>query len=382
MVDWKAVLYQEHLTLSKPRIVNPNVTIAFTTLPMPYAFAWQIFKLWIWAGPVFGYRNPVHDPIRLPFFGPKYLRRVIKRVHPDLIHSLEFQSNGYLTLAAKRKFPPGRFPFWIATNYGSDLYFYRNIPRDNRKLRNLLAQVDYYLCECARDEKIAREMGLRAPAGAVLPNGGGLDLDEVRVMERQIPTSRRRVIAVKGYENWSGRAIMALKALQLCATLLKDYDIIVYKPDVACTKYVASIRRSELRITIQPYTSHQNMLALFGLSRIYLGISLSDGISTSMLEAMAMGAFPIQTCTSCADEWFEDGRGGFIVRPQVEEIAGRLRQALEDDILVDLAAASNWKICEERLDSRKIGQMVRDQYDSILAVSRKSAAGDSRPAGS
>jgi glycosyltransferase involved in cell wall biosynthesis len=186
------------------------------------------------------------------------------------------------------------------------------------------------------------------------------------------------VIAVKGYENWSGRAIMALQALQLCSTLLRDYEIVVYTPDVACSRYVASIGRRELRITVLPRTSHQDILALFGRSRIYLGVSLSDGISTSMLEAMAMGAFPIQTCTSCADEWFEDGRGGFIVRPQVEEIAGRLRQALEDDILVDLAAASNWKICEERLDSRKIGQIVRDQYDSILAVSRASAADASR----
>jgi len=80
-----------------------------------------------------------------------------------------------------------------------------------------------------------------------------------------------------------------------------------------------------------------------------------------------MGAFPIQTGTSCADEWLESGRSGFIVPPQVEEIAVWIRRALEDDMLVDMAAVINWKICLERLDHNKIGQIVRDQYDSILA---------------
>jgi glycosyltransferase involved in cell wall biosynthesis len=46
-----------------------------------------------------------------------------------------------------------------------------------------------------------------------------------------------------------------------------------------------------------------------------VGHSLSEGISTSMLEAMAMGAIPIQTCTSCADEWIINGEAGFLVEP-------------------------------------------------------------------
>ena len=50
--------------------------------------------------------------------------------------------------------------------------------------------------------------------------------------------------------------------------------------------------------------SHQKMLEVFAQSKIYVGLSESDGISTSMLEAMAMGAIPVQTSTACCDEWF------------------------------------------------------------------------------
>jgi len=46
-------------------------------------------------------------------------------------------------------------------------------------------------------------------------------------------------------------------------------------------------------INIVPPTNHAAILDLFGVARVYLGVSVTDGISTSMLEAMAMGAFPI-----------------------------------------------------------------------------------------
>jgi hypothetical protein len=45
----------------------------------------------------------------------------------------------------------------------------------------------------------------------------------------------------------------------------------------------------------------------FANSRIYIGASRSDGISTSFLEALVLGAYPIQTNTSCGNEWVEKG---------------------------------------------------------------------------
>ena len=53
------------------------------------------------------------------------------------------------------------------------------------------------------------------------------------------------------------------------------------------------------------FAEHEEIMWNFGQSRIYLGISISDAISTSVLESMAMGCFPIQTNTSCCEEWFE-----------------------------------------------------------------------------
>jgi glycosyltransferase involved in cell wall biosynthesis len=86
-----------------------------------------------------------------------------------------------------------------------------------------------------------------------------------------------------------------------------------------------------------------------------------------MLEAIAMGAFPIQTNTSCCDEWITDGESGFIVNPyDVEGIAERIRTAVADDQLVNRAADLNWATVQKRLDQREVARQVHDLYEWIF----------------
>ena len=116
-------------------------------------------------------------------------------------------------------------------------------------------------------------------------------------------------------------------------------------------------------------STHEVMLRMFARSRIYLGVSVSDGISTSMLEAMALGAFPIQTDTSCCDEWIRDGLGGFrIPADDVVAIAERIRRAATDDGLVNRAAELNWETVRTRLDQKELQQKAIGLYRSILGT--------------
>jgi hypothetical protein len=72
--------------------------------------------------------------------------------------------------------------------------------------------------------------------------------------------------------------------------------------------------------TVREKISRHEILDYLSKSRIYLGASKSDGISTSFLEALCLGAYPIQTDTSCASEWIELGFFGSIIRPDTSEI--------------------------------------------------------------
>jgi glycosyltransferase involved in cell wall biosynthesis len=97
-----------------------------------------------------------------------------------------------------------------------------------------------------------------------------------------------------------------------------------------------------------------------------MGLSMSDAISTSFLEAIVMGAFPIQSCTSCANEWVTSGETAFLVPPEDPQvIADALRRALVDDHLVDKAAEMNNKMLRERLDYKKVKDVVISTYQKI-----------------
>jgi len=80
---------------------------------------------------------------------------------------------------------------------------------------------------------------------------------------------------------------------------------------------------------------------------------------------MVYGAFPIQTDTSCASEWIENGKSGFIVRANdLAGISQAIKTALEDDALVDLAAELNFQTAQSRLDFKIVSEMSRNFYSS------------------
>ncbi|MBP1178531.1 glycosyltransferase [Methylobacterium sp. PvR107] len=296
--------------------------------------------------------------------GPHVLNSVIERVKPDLIHSMEFQHAGYLVLRAKELFS-GQFPPWLATNWGSDIFLFGREEAHHRQITRLLSQADFYSCECGRDVGLAREYGFRNTILPILPNSGGLDLERVNSLRSGIFPSQRKIIMVKGYDHFAGRAMVSLGVLESLADKLKDYEIVLFSVSSRPrTRALELSRDGILNTRVIDYATHDEILSLFSRARIYLGVSISDGISTSVLEAMSMGAFPIQTNTSCSAEWFNDGSTGFSVSPDdADRIRECFRIALSDDQLVDEAARVNRRIVADRLDRRVLSERVREFYD-------------------
>ena len=307
-------------------------------------------------------------PVLALFDRSFWLAQVIRTIKPDIIHSLEIQHAGYLTLAAREQLG-GKFPTWIVTNWGSDIYLFGRLAEHVDKIKAVLAACDYYSCECQRDVQLAREMGLRGEVLPVFPNTGGFDLARLTQFRQPGPTSSRRLILLKGYQHWAGRALVGLRAIELCASELCGYRVAIYlaSPEVKIAAELAS-QSTGIPIDLSPRCSHDDMLRLYGCARIYIGLSISDAISTSLLEAIVMGAFPIQSCTSCADEWIVDGETGLLVPPEdPEPIAAAIRRAISDDALVNRAAELNARLAVERLDQSVIQPQVVAMYEKIAA---------------
>lgn len=304
-----------------------------------------------------------------PFHGERTLLKVIEKIKPDIIHSMDFQQGGYLVDAAKKKSKTKNFPTWIATNWGSDLYYFQRFPEHKDAIQSALNNIDYYSCECERDIQLARDLGYDGKTLPVFPNSGGMDLDVAEKARSDIQPSERKTILIKGYQHFAGRALTALDAIEAVKDKLDGYDVVVFSA-FACSDVVArveSMAATGMSICWLPYISKEELSDYFARSRIYLGVSISDAISTSLLEAMVYGAFPIQTDTSCCDEWIKDAESGFIIpADNVDIIADRLSKALDDDNLVDRAASINWEVARARLDKNIIRMKAKSFYDMAM----------------
>jgi glycosyltransferase involved in cell wall biosynthesis len=320
--------------------------------------------------------RPLATP-RWPFSWPNrnvrsmHIARVIRSIKPDIVHSHEFQLAGYQTYGAKRILERlGRsFPTWIASSWGSDIYLFARLPAHARRVRALLRDLDYLLCDCPRDIALAKEYGLRGEALGVIPVSGGFDLDQMQMFRAPGPTSARRTITLKGYQHWAGRAQTGLRAIERCGDALRGYRLAIYaaSPDTV-EPARALCHRMGLELEFTSYTTApcpiESILRLHGRSRISIGLSISDGISASFLEAIAMGSYAIQSWPGCAHEWIEDGVTGSLVHPEdPDPIAEAIVRAVTNDDLVDEAAARNQETVRARLDFPKVRNDIINMYE-------------------
>jgi len=283
----------------------------------------------------------------------------------DIVHAMELQHAGYILSSIR---PRATFGKRIVSNWGSDIYWFQRFPRHKKRLKKLLEESTHYACECQRDIGLALNLGFSGTTMDVQPNAGPIALKDIEKGETSLFPSQRRIILVKGYTGFVGRADIALKALSLCSEELKGYEILLYSTDRRSRRLARNLSNEngvEIRSFKKYKMNHEQMLQLFRESRVYLGISMSDGISTSLLEAMASGAFPIQSDTSCADEWVINGTNGFIV-PWDDPVAISkcIQKALTDDVLVDSAREINTQISLKRLSPERVESSRKTFYST------------------
>jgi glycosyltransferase involved in cell wall biosynthesis len=303
------------------------------------------------------------------------LARLIESLRPDVIHSFELQTESYHLPAVAELLGGNLGAPWIVTTWGSDIFYFQRFPDHLEQIRRVLRGCDYLVPDCRRDEALARTYGFRGRVPLILPGSGGYRVDEMRRHMAVGAVSERRLVLVKGYQGWAGRALDALDAIELTAEALDGHEVIVYAASPAVEDKVRVLRkRGRLRIRTVPKMPHSELLVLFGRARVSIGVNATDGIPNSMLEAMTMGSFPIQSDTESTGEWITDGKNGLLVEQgNPRGIAAAIGRAIADAALVDRAAGLNERLIRERLDIEVVRPKVVEMYRQAAVGSARSA---------
>jgi hypothetical protein len=289
------------------------------------------------------------------------LRAAIKNFRPSIVHALELQNAGYLALRGLSGEKPKDLKL-LVTNWGSDIFWFQRFPKHKTKLQKLMKLADVYSAECERDVVLARNLGFTGQAMPVIPNAGGFSEADFAIP--RLAFSERKTIALKGYHGWVGRAKVSLEAVREMSKELQGYKIIVYSANKSVLKLAKQISKQtglEIKAFGKGAMSHKQVLEMFAKSKIYVGLSESDGISTSMLEAMAMGAIPVQTSTACCDEWFGDS-GVAVHEITVPAVKNAIRQGLK--FAEDPAnAEKNLETIKARASAEMVKKVALTFYD-------------------
>jgi glycosyltransferase involved in cell wall biosynthesis len=292
-----------------------------------------------------------------------YLKNFIKSFKLDFIHALEMQGAGYLLLSV------GREDFLgckvIVTNWGSDIYFYKNDPAHQILISRTLELADFYSAECVRDYHLARDFGFTGIDLPCIPNAGGFDFG--REEEIYPAPSLRKQVLVKGYGNTFGKAHLVVELLPYLLRKYPHFDFHIYSVTDDINDLLRELPTeisSRLKVTtVRNRLTHSQMISEFRKSRVYIGCSASDGISTSFLESLITGCYPIQTNTSCANEWVDRGALASIIPLDSQILKSEIERALLDDQLVNQAAIANLQVAQNYLSFSVIQQQSLKFYE-------------------
>ncbi len=313
----------------------------------------------------------------------QYIASLVNKLEPDCIHSLKTWNEGRYVLAAKKLLGNSLTCPWMHSVWGVDIHPQRDSPKQIQLIREVLSNCNYLLAGSSLDKDLAYKYGFSGHDFGVIPSGGGYDINQMQALIETASPSQRKVIAVKGYQTNGpgGKVLTALEALKLCGDILAGYTVVIHSAiGTHASKYLDDVRAAanevsdhcKVAVEFMPLSPLEIVWQLFGKSRIALAISSADGIPNAMLEAMIMGAYPIQSDTGGLDTWIEHGVNGSLAPyDDPQAIADAIRIAISDDQLVEKAAEMNRAATNSRIDTGVIRPRVIQTYQAILESSRK-----------
>mgnify|MGYP006429127337 CR=1 FL=1 len=292
----------------------------------------------------------------------EYLEYIIKRIEPDVIQSFEMQSCSYPILKTMKKFENIK---WIYSCWGSDLYYYSYFYLHYKIIKKVLKRIDFIFTDCKRDLNYAIKLGFNGESLGVLPGGSGYNISDFKSYKE--PLHKRKIILIKGYEHKFGRATNVLRSLELVQNEISNLNIIVFGSHQKVIDYIkcnnlnyVHYKRHEL--------SHPELIELMGKSLIYIGNSISDGIPNTLLEALMMGAFPIQSNPGGAtEEYINNKKNGLLINDpyNLVEISSLIKLAVQKKVLLEKAFFLNKNIADQRLERKKVKNKIIESYRLI-----------------
>lgn len=247
-------------------------------------------------------------------------RRVVHRLRPDLVHAHYATSYGMLATAA------GCHPL-VVTSHGDDVLVAPRSRLPRLVVRTVLRRSD--LITVPGDHMVPVVEAIIAPVvKRVLSFQYGVETDRLAALSdglratRDAVPGRIRVVCVR--QLWRlYRVDLLLRAVAQLRTEGVDVvcDIAGDGEERGALEALTRELRLEGHVRFHGYVQPAQAERLLASGDVYVSTSETDGLSVSLLEALAMGVVPVLTDIPANRGWVEDGVSGVLVGHSAEEVA-------------------------------------------------------------
>ena len=286
---FKIIIYPS--SFHKPSINLSKYIIPYDKIPMTLKIFSSIISIFNFSK--FFFNTKIY--IKQLKYNNSILSFTINKFKPHIVHCMEMQHAGYLYLDAKKiKHNINKV---IVSNYGSDIFYYQKFQYHKKKIKSLLDDNNIYTCESNRDVRLAKKIK-RNLKYFMIPNSCPITVKN-KIDKRKF--NSKKGIIIKGYQSKFGRAIYILNTLSSINYKLSNIRIYIFSCSYL-TRLFIKIRSRNLNIKIIETLPKKELMKYFSKSRIYIGASISDGLSTSAIDAVNSFVFPIQSDSSTLNE--------------------------------------------------------------------------------
>ncbi len=290
----------------------------------------------------------------------------IEEIRPDVVQSFVLFSAAFPILSVMERYQDIK---WIYSAWGNDLFFMKNFPEELKKIQITLPAIDYMFADCNRDAKLAEALGFKGGYLGTFPGGGGYELKSWEKFRR--PFKVRKTILIKGYQGMLGRAHYVIKAISSMKDELKSYQIVIFGCDYELKK---SIQEEGLmnwtNLEVSYKITHEEVMKLMGKTKLYIGNCISDGMPNTLLEAIVMGGFPIQSNPGGATaEIIQNAKNGYLIEDveNYKEIRDLIGKALKNNEFLENAVDYNNQYIRPKLEREYIKKLVLEKYGQVEA---------------
>lgn len=312
---------------------------------------------------------------RLPTFGlgrigyfvaVPFLRRLARRLGPDIVHAQYVTSYGFIAAAA-------RLHPLVLTAWGTDVL----ISPQGSAIRRWLSSYavrhsDVVTTVAVHMNPAVAALGARLDDVSAVPFG--VDLERFRLPAAARPAGERlRIISTRNLA-----PLYRIDNLVDAVAALRDKGIAVDLDLVGDGVLRAPLEQQVARLGLSDsvrfhgFVEPSRLAELLGAADIFVTSAISDGNNVSLNEAMACGCFPIATDIPANSQWIDQGENGLLYPAgDAVGLAAALERAVRDPELRRRTVAVNRRIVETRADWRVCVTRMEESYR--LAIARAAA---------